>query len=403
MPTPAAGEPLRLAFVASQDPRVAENGVNTHSRHLKAALAALGQPFTVEIDPIAAHGGARRLLTSRLVGRLGGDRDRRAARDFVTRRAILMAAVRQDDRVAAAHVLHAQDVIAATACLDALGGRCPPLVLAHHVNGLPDQELAQRLGLGPDAESVRLYAAAMARAVAAAARVVAVSAWAGSVLQEAAGLAATKVAVVPNGVPVPLEPPPDAARVPGRVVAVGQLVERKGLDVLIEAVARVRADPHVPSEAVHAVIVGDGPMRTDLAERARRLGAPITFRGALASAEVARELSAATLFALPSRAENLPMALLEAMAAGLPCVASAVGGVAEALAAGGDSAAGLTVPAGDVAALAEALGRLLSDREGRQAMGRRAHARALAHYGTATMAERWLTIYREAAASGGPG
>lgn len=399
MPTPAASTPLRLAFVASQDPRVAANGVNSHSRNLKAALAAAASPVACELDPVRAPLGRTRLFASRVLGRLGRDRDRRALRDLTTRYAILTAAARTNGRIAAADVVHAQDFVAALACLDGLGSACPPIVLAHHVNGLPADELAARLGLGPEAASVRWAAEASRRAFAGAARIVAVSPWAAEVLAREAGIERARLDVVQNGVPVPSTPPDPAARIPGRVLAVGQLVERKGLDVLVAALASLPA-PAGRRPAVAAVVVGAGPAGPALEAEARRLAAPVSFAGAQSAAAVQAEMARASLFALPSRAENLPMALLEAMAAGLPSVASRVGGVAEALDADGEAPCGLVVPPGDPRALAGAIARLLDDPATAHAMGQRARARARALYGMEAMAANWLRLYRRVARAG---
>jgi glycosyltransferase involved in cell wall biosynthesis len=394
---PTTDAPLRLAFVASQDPRVAANGVNSHSRNLKAALKAAGMPVWAELDPVHAQAGRQRLFASRVLGRLGRDVDRRALGDLTTRHAILAQAARADARLVQADVVHAQDFVAATACLDALGSACPPIVLAHHANGLPADELRSRLGLGPDAASVRWAAEASARAFARAARVVAVSPWAADVLAAEGNVERSRLAVVLNGVPVSATPTDPSVRVPGRILAVGQLVERKGFDVLVRALAALPA----PREgavrgAVGAVVLGEGPARAGLEAQARELGAPVVFAGVAASDDVAAEMARASLFALPSRAENLPMALLEAMAAALPSVGSAVGGVAAALDAESDEACGLVVAPDDVAALGVALARLLDDRAGAQAMGLRAHARARALYGMEAMARQWLAVYRDA-------
>lgn len=393
MPTQIAA-PVRVAFVASQDPRVAANGVNSHSRNLKAALAAAGAVLVSELDPVAAPGGRPRLFAARVRGRLGAGPDRRALGDLRARYAILAAAARADGRLRRADVVHAQDFVAAAACLDALKGDCPPVVLAHHANGLPAGELAARLRLGPEAESVRFCAAQSARAFAGAARVVAVSPWAAEVLAREAGVERARIAVVPNGVAVPSVPPDGRSRVAGRVLAVGQLVDRKGFDLLVRAMAALGARPPAEGIGAHAIVLGDGPARAELEAQARRLEAPVIFAGAASPAGVGAQMRTAAVFALPSRAENLPMALLEAMAAGLPCVGSDVGAVAQALRPDGAEPCGIVVPPGDAGALASALAGLLADPEAAGALGRRAYARARTVYGTEAMARHWTEVYR---------
>jgi len=143
--------------------------------------------------------------------------------------------------------------------------------------------------------------------------------------------------------------------VPSRVVAIGRLVEKKGLDVLVRAAARL--DPEVVVE-----IVGDGPQRGRLEELA---GGRVRFLGALPHVEALERLRGAAAFALPCRElssgdrDGLPVALIEAMAAGVPVVSTPVAGIPEAVR---DGETGLLVEPGDDAALAAALRRLLSDR-----------------------------------------
>jgi glycosyltransferase involved in cell wall biosynthesis len=129
------------------------------------------------------------------------------------------------------------------------------------------------------------------------------------------------------------------------------MVERlyKGPDLLIEALRLCREK----GLDLSLVIVGEGRRRPELERLAARLGLreKVYFRGALAgAAEVRSELDRADLFVLPSRAEGLPRAMLEAMARGLPCIGSTVGGIPELLPAED------LVPPGDVPALARKIG-----------------------------------------------
>ncbi|MCL6596668.1 MAG: glycosyltransferase family 4 protein [Firmicutes bacterium] len=388
--------PPRPCIVASQDVRVLANGVNTHTRLLVAALARLGAPPRAVVTPVDSAAGRARLFAGRVRGRLARDPDRRALEDLERRHALLVAHLRARPEVADSEVVHAQDFVAAAALLDALGPSRPPLVLAHHANALPAAELSHRLGLSPTARAVAWAERESRRAFAAAARVVAVSPWAARALAADGAVAPERLATVPNGVPVPDAPPPAADREAGLVLAVGQVVERKGFDVLVDAMARLARTRRVG--AAKAVVLGDGPERARLVARAQRAGAPVTFPGAVA--DVGAWLARAGVFALPSRAENLPMALLEAMAQGLAAVASEVGGVAEALAPDGGPPAGLLVPPGDVDALAAALERLLTDPDLARAMGERAHALARARHSLEAMARAWLEVYAGAALPG---
>jgi glycosyltransferase involved in cell wall biosynthesis len=131
--------------------------------------------------------------------------------------------------------------------------------------------------------------------------------------------------------------------------------------------------------------VGEGPLEGAL--RARAAGLPVRFHGAQPPARVAELMREADVFVLPSRFENLPVVLLEAMACGLPVVATRVGGVPEIV----DSSAGVLVPPGDVAALGSAISDVagrLSDFD-RAALAARAHSR----YGIEAVGAVWDSIY----------
>jgi len=153
------------------------------------------------------------------------------------------------------------------------------------------------------------------------------------------------------------------------LLAAGRLEQVKGFDVLLQASARLR--PRYPD--LRLEIAGSGSQEAPLRALAGRLGLAdaVTFLGRLDAPRLRERLSVCQAFALPSRSEGLPLGLLEAMAAGAPIAASAVGGVAEAA-----SGAALLVPGGDAGALAEALDRLLREPELRRALSRQARERA---------------------------
>lgn len=143
-------------------------------------------------------------------------------------------------------------------------------------------------------------------------------------------------------------------RAPGerRVVTVGRLVHLKGFDVLADALAGL--------PDVLWLAAGDGPERADLTRRCAARGVRFLPLGALGPGERDALLRRADVFVLPSRpvgrrAEGTPLALLEAQLAGLPCIASRLGGVPEAAAPGGTT----LVPPNDARALADALRALL--------------------------------------------
>ena len=178
--------------------------------------------------------------------------------------------------------------------------------------------------------------------------------------------ASTPVVHVYNGLPLDdydaAGPGTACRKIPRRIVAVGRSVEKKGFDVLLEACA-VLAHGTTDFECV---IVGEGVEGEALREQADRLrlGRFVRFAGAAPRHEVLHQLREATVVAAPfvtaadGNRNSLPTVVLEAMALGVPVVASPVGGVPEMISHGME---GLLVPEGDVKALAAATRRLLTD------------------------------------------
>ncbi len=174
------------------------------------------------------------------------------------------------------------------------------------------------------------------------------------------------VVVIPNAVapPAAAVPPPERRR--SRIVGVGRLSPEKGFDLLIRAFARL--SPWYPEWTLQ--ILGEGPQRRVLEQLADSLGVRNRVQLAGWTDGPQAALLQASAFVLPSRYEGFPNALLEAMACGLPCVASdCESGPAEIIRDGVD---GLLVPPEDVDALAEALRQLVSDQAHRARLGRRA-------------------------------
>jgi glycosyltransferase involved in cell wall biosynthesis len=164
------------------------------------------------------------------------------------------------------------------------------------------------------------------------------------------------------------------AAVPGRLMFAGRLVEKKGVQVLLEALTRLPADLEWSLD-----VVGDGPMRATLEAEATAHGMPVTFHGQIPQLELAAQWGRCQIAVLPSVAattgdqDGLPVTLLEAMAAGKPAVASAIPGITEAVE---DDINGVLVPPGDADALATALTDLLTDPERRVRIGQAAQLRA---------------------------
>jgi glycosyltransferase involved in cell wall biosynthesis len=149
------------------------------------------------------------------------------------------------------------------------------------------------------------------------------------------------------------------------VLTVARLTPWKGVDVLIRAVERARAE--VPG--LRLLVAGDGPERAHLEQLAAPLGGAVTFLGDLSHPEVLALMRASQVLALGSAYEGLSHVLLEAMEAGLPIVASTAGGNPELIQ---DGENGLLVPYGDVEKLSNALIRLSSDPQLRAKFGERA-------------------------------
>ena len=204
----------------------------------------------------------------------------------------------------------------------------------------------------------------------------------------------SRIATILNGVrPVQLERPTLRTELglgagDRLLVAVGNLYPVKGHQHLIDAMA-VLADLH---PTVHLAISGRGDLADALNARARDqgLGSRVHLLGL--RADVPAILGAADIFVLPSLSEGLPLALLEAMFAGRPIVATNVGDVGVALAQGD---AGVLVEPGNTAALAGALDMLLNDDDQARVLGERAARRAVAEYHVSQMVRRYNAVYED--------
>lgn len=171
------------------------------------------------------------------------------------------------------------------------------------------------------------------------------------------------------------------------VGGVGRLDPVKGFDVLLDAIALLA--PQHPKLTL--VLAGDGPARYALQQQAARLNIKNRVHFLGFCKDVREVYAALDIFAMPSRCEALPYALLEAMTAQLPAVASRIGGVPEVVVPG---ETGLLIPVGDHHALAAALASLLNNPDLRQQMGRAARQRVIEHFSEREMIAQTLAIYR---------
>lgn len=174
----------------------------------------------------------------------------------------------------------------------------------------------------------------------------------------------------------------------GGAVYAGRLSHEKGVDVLVEAVAT--------TAGVRLDIAGDGPERARLEALAGDLGVAdrVTFHGHVVTERLRELLRASCVAVIPSRwYENMPLAVLEAFAAGLPVIGTALGGIPELIEPGAD---GDIVPPNDPAALGASLAALLGDPGRAFEMGRAARAKAERAYAPTDHVERLGGLYEEA-------
>ncbi len=183
-----------------------------------------------------------------------------------------------------------------------------------------------------------------------------------------------RLACFPNGVDVERFSPRAGARRTGArrtVIYAGRLEQEKNLARLIDALASIR------EPAARLVLLGDGSLREALERRARAAGLEVEFRGVVPHSELPRHFHEADCFALPSLTEGHPKALIEAMACGLPCAASARGGIPTLLE---DGVTGLLFDPEDTQDIARAIGRLLTDAGIARKLGEQARVVALGRY-----------------------
>jgi glycosyltransferase involved in cell wall biosynthesis len=203
--------------------------------------------------------------------------------------------------------------------------------------------------------------------------VLAVSAQIRTLLVDRLGVPPPRVQVIANGVEtIPVRPLPWRPGLPVRIGGLGRLTPQKGWDVLVEAARNLVGEGH----DVEVMVAGDGRDRDRLARLAA--GLPVRFPGS--TDDVAGFLLGVDVFCLPSRAEGLPLALLEAMMAGRPAVTTTVGGIPAAVGRGSAAQAALLVPPGSVAALTAGLRRLVLDPPLRARLGAAGAARARTHF-----------------------
>jgi glycosyltransferase involved in cell wall biosynthesis len=212
------------------------------------------------------------------------------------------------------------------------------------------------------------------------------SAYAREIYHARIGVPAAPVRVIHNGVAnaefAPVTPAADASD----ILFVGELRRLKGVDVLIEALSLLDTG----GQEVSATIVGSGPEAAEFAALARTRGlADVTFPGAMPAREA---FARGRLLVVPSRAESLPYIVLEAAAAGLPMLATDVGGIPEIF----GPHSGRLLPPGDDGKLAAAIRAALADPVCVQASAQALRDRVRAAFSAEAMVEAVLAAYRAA-------
>ena len=170
------------------------------------------------------------------------------------------------------------------------------------------------------------------------------------------------------------------------VTSVGRLAPPKDFRTLLQAVASIRRS------GIRLVLVGDGPERRELEDMAGHLGITdiVEFVGEVD--DVPDRLARTDIFVLSSHSEGLPISVLEAMAAGLPVVATDVGGMVELVE---DGITGFLVGPGDVSALARRIDELAADVHLRRSMGHAGHERAIAMFDIRAWEEAHRRVYAD--------
>jgi len=208
----------------------------------------------------------------------------------------------------------------------------------------------------------------------------------------------SKVVKIPNGVDTGIFAPAQEERYyelrrklgfeGGKVFLYsGRLAEGKGIEFLIKAMTEVDA-----VDNILLVLLGNGVVEDNLRMMAYELtlGNFLRFEGTVSN--VADYLNAADIFVFPSLSEGMPNALLEAMACGLPVIASKIGGVVDVVE---DGKSGILFEPGDVSGLASAMVRLLNDNELRFKLGAEARKRIVDSFSIDKIADEYINLYKE--------
>jgi glycosyltransferase involved in cell wall biosynthesis len=269
-----------------------------------------------------------------------------------------------------ADVVHAHGAKAAVLSLTALQGQAVPVLVTFH-----------NLWRGGSLTPILRHLLPRARAAVAVSAAVRKSLLLHRVPADAAQ-------VIPNGVDLAaFAPVPRPADRPFTAAFIGRLTEEKGVHVLLEAVHRL-TKPDDPA----ILIAGEGPLRRVVEDVIDGLPETARSRDLGPQADIRPVYDAVDVVVVPSLSEGFGLTAVEAMACGLPVIASRVGGLAEVV----TPETGILVPAGDAEALVDALRELAADRDGARRMGEAGRKRAEAEFGQDRMLDHLADSYRAA-------
>ena len=381
---PASQErPLRLLLVVDS---LEVGGAERHVADLARALAGKGHGVEVACSVDGALSGPLQQAGVTVRPLTGGIVKRRVGPAYAARLGRIIK--REGFDLVHAHV-YSSAVAAAIATL----GTGTPLVTTEHT---------EALWQGRTARVISGWASWRAR------RIIAVSSVIRDRLVERDQVPPDRITVIPNAVAPRQERDPgsDPALSPGfgdgpRVGIVARLQPEKGVANFVKAAARVAGS--VPEAGF--IVVGDGPLREELPALAGRLGVRDRIHFLGTRSDVGALMALMDVIAVPSLSEGSPLVTLEAMAAGVPVVASNVGGIPDQIR---HREEGLLVPPGDAKSLADAILELLRDPARARALGEAARRRATSEFAHETMVARVESVYRSAlgrppARDAGPG
>ena len=214
---------------------------------------------------------------------------------------------------------------------------------------------------------------------------------------KAIGCPEVRIVYIPNGVAIPPQEKAQYGQVL-RVLTVARLDRQKGMDILLRAWANIVRE----EETLKLIIIGNGPLERELKMLSQSLGVieSVEFTGEVKN--VQEYLRDADLFILPSRAEGMPNALLEAMSYGIPCIATNVGGNVELIGmqdktiSNGEYSIGengLLVNPDDAKGLSEAILYFIRNREAREKMGRKGRKFIEENFPMDLVADRYIALY----------